>query len=424
MITWYTIFSYSIISAALMLAILGLWFTAIIPVIDRFSKKFFLAYFAVIMLCSLVSLADMFLYLYVDVTVMIIFGFFESLLLSLPMPMLTAYLLHCCRKVIKRSPVMRITNCFWVAFLLLLISTFFTKYIYYITPNEQFMRGKWFPILIIPLNAIMLLNFVCLIRWRKLLSRKYYFAFIIALFPLAVSLLVHTFADVTALIDISTVLSAISMFGLIMSEQIEQNLRQQQEIARQQASINVLQMRPHFICNTMMSIYYLIPQDAQKAQQVTLDFTTYLRNNFTAIAKPDTIPFEEELAHTKAFLSVEMVRHEGALFVDYDTPHTDFRLPPLTLQPIVENAVIHGVSPDLKALHISIHTKKTDDGSEITVKDTGEGFDIISEDTPHTALENIRQRLHDQCGGSLNISSHKNGGTTVTVFIPEYNKKL
>lgn len=169
----------------------------------------------------------------------------------------------------------------------------------------------------------------------------------------------------------------------------------------------------------MMSIYYLIEQDAEKAKQVTLDFTTYLRNNFTAIAKPDTIPFEEELAHTKAFLAVEMVRHEGALFVDYDTPHTDFLLPPLTLQPIVENAVVHGVSPDLKALHISIRTRKTDEGSEITVKDTGEGFDTVSDDTPHTALENIRQRLHTQCGGTLNISSRKNGGTTVTVFIPK-----
>lgn len=419
MISWYTIFNFSIISAALMLALLGLWFAAILHVIDSWSKRFFIAYFVILMLCSLVSLADMFIYQYVDITVEIIFGFFESLMLSLPLPMLTAYLLHCCRKNIKKNAVFRTVFCFWAVFFVLLVSTFFTKHIYYVSPDKQFQRGNWFPLLIIPLNAIMLLNLVCLIRWRKLLSRKYYFAFHIAMLPLAVSLLVHTFTDVIDLIDVSMVVSAVSMFGLIISEQIEQNLRQQQEIARQQASIAVLQLRPHFICNTMMSIYYLIEQDAEKAKQVTLDFTTYLRNNFTAIAKPDTIPFEEELAHTKAFLAVEMVRHEGALFVDYDTPHTDFLLPPLTLQPIVENAVVHGVSPDLKALHISIRTRKTDEGSEITVKDTGEGFDTVSDDTPHTALENIRQRLHTQCGGTLNISSRKNGGTTVTVFIPK-----
>ena len=418
MISWYAIFNYSIISAALMLALLGLWFAAILHVIDSWSKRFFITYFVILMLCSIVSLADMIIYQYVDINVEIILGFFESLLLSLPLPMLTAYLLHCCKKDIKKNTVFRIVFCLWAVFLLLLVSAFFTKHIYYVSPDKQFQRGNWFPLLIIPLNAIMLLNLVCLIRWRKLLSRKYSFAFHIAMLPLAVSLFVHTFTDVTALIDISTVASAVSMFGLIISEQIEQNFRQQQEIARQQASINVLQMRPHFICNTMMSIYYLIPQDAEKAQQVTLDFTTYLRNNFTAIVKPDTIPFEEELAHTKAFLAVEMVRHEGALFVEYDTPHTDFMLPPLTLQPIVENAVVHGVSPDLKALHISVSTRKTDGGSEITVKDTGDGFDTVSDDAPHTALENIRQRLNTLCGGTLNISSQKNSGTTVTVFIP------
>ena len=246
----------------------------------------------------------------------------------------------------------------------------------------------------------------------------YYIAFNIAMLPLALSLLVHTFVDFTAFIDISTVLSAVSMFGLIISEQIEQNLRQQQEIARQQASINVLQMRPHFICNTMMSIYYLIPQDAKKAQQVTLDFTDYLRNNFTAIAKPDTIPFEEELAHTKAFLAVEMVRHEGALFVDYDTPHTQFRVPPLTLQPIVENAVKHGMDPDSGPLHIRVQTRAIDSGSEVIVEDDGPGFDPAVADDPHTTLANIRQRLAMMCGGQLTITSREGGGTAVKVMVP------
>lgn len=419
MIAWSTIFTYSIISAAFMLSLLGLWFVAITSFIDRWSKAFFISYFAVLMVCSLVSLTDMILNRYFDIKIQIIFGFFESLMLSLPLPMLTAYMLRCYKKEVRKSTVLRVTNCLWALFFILLVSTFFTKYIFYTTPDGQYQRGDWFPLLIAPMNAIMILNFICLFRWRKLLSRKFFLAFLTALLPLAISLLIHTFTDVTALIDISTVLSAVSMFILITSEQIEQNLRQQREIARQQASINVLQMRPHFICNTMMSIYYLIPQNAEKAQQVTLDFTTYLRNNFTAIAKPDTVSFEEELEHTKAFLAVEMVRHEGALFVDYDTAYTDFKLPPLTLQPIVENAVVHGVSPDLKALHITIQTRKTEKGSEITVKDTGEGFESISDDVIHTALENIRQRLRDQCNGTLSISSHKSEGTTVTVFVPK-----
>ena len=70
----------------------------------------------------------------------------------------------------------------------------------------------------------------------------------------------------------------------------------------------VLQMRPHFIFNTMMSIYSLCNQDPQKARQVTMDFTNYLRKNFNAVASDSTIPFSAELEHTRAYLAVEQVR--------------------------------------------------------------------------------------------------------------------
>ena len=231
-------------------------------------------------------------------------------------------------------------------------------------------------------------------------------------------LIVHIFVDVTALIDISTVLSAISMFGLIISEQIEQNFRQQQEIARQRASVNVLQMRPHFIYNTMMSIYYLIAQDTDKAQKITLDFSTYLRKNFTALATDGAVPFTEELEHTRAYLAVEQTRFEDNLFVEFDTPHTRFRIPPLTLQPIVENAIKHGLDPELSPLHIAVKTRQTKNGSEITVADTGPGFRDGDSDSPHVALANIKERLQMMCGGTLTISPRENGKTIVTVFVP------
>ena len=102
-------------------------------------------------------------------------------------------------------------------------------------------------------------------------------------------------------------------------------------------------MRPHFICNSMMSIYSLCRRDPEKARQVILEFTSYLRKNFAAIASEETIPFTEELDHNRAYLAVEQAQFEYSLFVDFDTSETLFRLPPLTLQPIVENAVVHGM---------------------------------------------------------------------------------
>ena len=208
------------------------------------------------------------------------------------------------------------------------------------------------------------------------------------------------------------------MIAIILSDQLDQYLRQQREISRQRASIMVLQMRPHFIYNTMMSIYYLCKQDPDLAQQVTLDFTTYLRKNFTAIASEDLIPFTEELEHTRAYLAVEQAQFEDSLFVDYDTPHTQFRVPPLTLQPIVENAVKHGMDPDADPLHIFIRTRKTDSGSEIIVEDNGTGFDRSDNSEPHIALSNIEQRLRMMCRGEITITPRDGGGTAVKVTIP------
>ena len=199
---------------------------------------------------------------------------------------------------------------------------------------------------------------------------------------------------------------------------IEYYVRQQTEISRQRANIAVLQMRPHFIYNTMTSIYYLCNQDPEKAKQVTLDFTTYLRKNFTAIASEDTIPFSEELEHTRAYLAVEQAQFEDILTVDYDTPHTHFRIPPLTLQPIVENAVKYGCDPDSEPLHIVIRTRSTDSGSEITVEDNGPGYEDADDNKPHIALANIRQRLELMCGGTMNISKRESNGTIVQIIIP------
>ena len=93
------------------------------------------------------------------------------------------------------------------------------------------------------------------------------------------------------------------------------------------------------------------------------------------------------------------------LTVEYDTPHTRFRVPPLTLQPIVENAVKHGMDPDSAPLRICIRTRETDAGHEITVEDNGPGFaqTNMDESEPHIALANIQQRLEIMCGGTLTV---------------------
>ena len=118
---------------------------------------------------------------------------------------------------------------------------------------------------------------------------------------------------------------------------------------------------------------------------------------------------------------MEQAQYSKSLIVDYDTPHTFFRVPPLTLQPIVENAVKHGINPYSGPLRISIRTRRTDAGTEIIVEDTGPGFDPTDESKPHAALKNIQQRLKMMCGGTLEITSREAGGTRVTIRVPRKN---
>ena len=115
---------------------------------------------------------------------------------------------------------------------------------------------------------------------------------------------------------------------------------------------------------------------------------------------------------------MEQAQHEDMLCVDYDTPHIDFKVPPLTLQPLVENAVKHSLDPNGEALHIYVKTRLTDSGNEIIVENNGLDYQPSTDNEPHTALANIHQRLDMMCKGTLKITPREGGGTVVKVTIP------
>lgn len=430
MISWLVIFYFSFFGAALLLSLMGVWFTAIIPGLDRWSKRFFLCYFIVFMLCCLCSVLEAIpRYFPISRAAFSLILTVESLFLSLPLPMLTLYLLHCRGDELRKSKLLWAVSGLWALYCVLVLTTPFTGSVTVISPDNRYDRGPLYPLALAPLTVILLLNLAGAIRGRKQLSRKAFLGFIVAIVPMTLALTVQLFVDVFPLLDIAYVVSALAMYGFALSDQVEQDRRlqekiihQQQEIAHERANVIVLQMRPHFIYNTLMGIYSLINQDPQKARQVTADFTSYLQKNFNAVVSDHTIPFSTELAHTRAYLAVEQAQFEELLIVDYDTPFTQFRLPPLTLQPLAENAVKHGMDPYSGPLHLSIRTRHTDAGTEIAVKDDGRGFDVGADSEPGVALQNIRQRLELMCRGSLTITPNTGGGTVVTLTIPDNNE--
>ena len=418
MMEWMNIVDYLLVGALLTMMAIGIVLSSFMPALDKWNKRFFIVLFSLLFLCAVTCLLA--LIFYDDPTKAAterVIYIFESLFMAVPIFMPTIFLLHCSHEKIKRNVLfyaMAALLCVYFAFL---IVAQFTDVFYYVTPDNRFFYGPLYTLSLVPLVLIMLLNIAGIIIRRKKLSKKHFTALLIYLLPMTAAIILHMFISVEVFVIFGMALFAMIMFGLILSDNMEQYANQQQEIAHQRASVMVLQMRPHFIYNTMTTIYYLCKQDADKAQQVTLDFTDYLRQNFTAIASEDTVPFADELRHTQSYLAVEKAQHEDMLVVEYDTPYTHFRVPPLTLQPLVENAVKHAMDPNAAPLHITIRTKKTDAGVMITVEDNGRGFDPNDTSKPHPALDNIENRLKQQCGGTLKIDSAP-GCTTVTIIIP------
>ncbi len=415
-----TIFACFAVGAVFLLLLSCLAISAVLPGIERGIRSFFIVYHSIIVAGMLVTLVDFFIYANPDYAAaekaMV---FFEHFLYSLLPPLVTAYLLRCCGEDWRSSVRFRAACAIWcLPFLMLCVNQFIPCF-YYITPENLYYQTSWYVIMILPHFGAVALNLALLGRGRDNLSKSHFLAFLICDLVFLAFLTVQIFTVTVMPAYVSVVICSLAMCIIMVSDQLDLSLLQQREIANQRACIMVLKMRPHFIYNTMTSIYYLCEQDPEKAKQVTLDFTAYLRQNFNAIASQDPISFSAELEHTRAYLAVEQAQFEDMLSVDYDIPHIRFRIPPLTLQPLVENAVKHGMDMDSGPLHISIRTRKTDSGSVIAVEDNGSGFDCSAAFLTQGTLSNIRQRLELLCRGKIEIASREDSGTVVTVTIPD-----
>ena len=424
MTDWNSILDFVLAGALLVMMVIGIAFSAVMPALGRWNKRYFITLFSLFFLCTVTCfIAVLFWEDPTKAQAARIVYIFEGLFLSTPIFMPMLFLLHSCGENIRNSVLFKTVTALMGIYIGVLIASQFTTAFYYVTPNNHFFRGTLWWLWLTPLVLIMICNIAGVIKRRKKLSKKVFIALLVYLLPMTAAIIAHMFISVELFVIFGMALFALIMFILIISDHIEQYTRYQREIAHQRASVMVLQMRPHFIYNTMVTIYHLCKLDADKAQQVTLDFTNYLRQNFSAIASEHTVPFADELRHTQAYLAVEQAMHEDSLFVEFDTPHTFFRVPPLTLQPLVENAVKHGMDTDGKPLHILVKTRQTDDGSEITVENDGPDFVPADDDEPHIALNNIRQRIEMMCKGTLTITPRSGGGTVVTVAIPEKPKR-
>lgn len=192
------------------------------------------------------------------------------------------------------------------------------------------------------------------------------------------------------------------------------------ELRESQMSIMLSQIQPHFLYNALNTIQYLCRTDPETAADAVGDFAAYLRGNMDSLKQMRPIPFELVLNHLEHYLAIERLRFPD-VSITYDLKETNFRLPVLSVQALVENAIRYGVGKKAGGGSIVISTWKDDAGYHVSIVDDGVGFDTsapLDGSRSHIGIENTRERLATMCGGILEIDSEPGVGTSAVITVP------
>ena len=199
-------------------------------------------------------------------------------------------------------------------------------------------------------------------------------------------------------------------------------LRKQKIIESQKNALMLSQINPHFVYNTLSTIASMCDISPSQAKHLTIDFSRYLRQNLSSLSSEDLIPFEQELSHIECYLKIEKARFGDRLNTIYSVQCKDFSVPPLSLQPLVENAVKHGITKQSRGGTVKISTYQKDEDYVIEIIDDGVGFNTESANMD-IGIKNAKSRIAALCKGDLTIKSTEGIGTRVTVEIPKKKGK-
>lgn len=192
------------------------------------------------------------------------------------------------------------------------------------------------------------------------------------------------------------------------------------ELLQSRISVMLSQIKPHFLYNTLNGISALCLTAPNKAEEAICTLSSYLRGNIQSLETQNPVPFEEEMTHIKNYVDIEKMRFGDRLKFESDIGYSDFRVPALALQTLVENSIRHGVSLRPEGGTVTIKTELQDTYAVIRIIDDGLGFDQTdkSESDNGIGLRNARMRLQYMMNAEMVVKSEPNQGTAVTIRIP------
>lgn len=270
-------------------------------------------------------------------------------------------------------------------------------------------------------------------------KKRYALFYLIAYCVMTIGIVIDSYylcgyiaANVSMLMPIACFIFIIIMIFIhtLMTVKVYSDAKKTAVLSKQLADANMTlmlsQIQPHFLYNALNTIKYLTKKDPKAAEEAIVKFSSYLRANMDSLSEKGFIPFTKELDHVRNYAYIEQLRFGDRLNIEYDIQCQDFGVPPLVIQPLVENAIKHGVNQRTAGGTVKIITREDEHFRYITVKDDGIGFDPSAKpsgDGSHVGIKNITSRLKEMLSATVAVTSIPGEGTAVTITIPKTDEK-
>ena len=310
---------------------------------------------------------------------------------------------------------------------ILLLITPFTNAIYKLSDNNLYQRSWGFYIWQgATIITFVFIGVIIISKWKNIDSFLKKIIVTASVFPM-LGFVGSLFLSEFSLNSFTVVITAFIMFLLYEKNKTEVIIRYEKafekaktELAEAQLTLMQAQIRPHFINNAMLAIQELCYTEPQRAAEVLDHFARYLRNNINATNSTYPIPFAEEVQAVNEYLAVEYADTSKVFQFEFDLKSKEFKVPALSVEPLIENAVKHGIDRYSSTGKVILSSFETDEAYHIMIKDNGNGFDMNDETLGKggIGLKNTEQRLKLMCSGRLEIK-HDNGWTIAEITIPK-----
>ena len=307
-----------------------------------------------------------------------------------------------------------------VYFVLTLTSPF-TGAIFTIDAGGYYRDGTWKAVSFLLDPIIMIVVIIMILRYRKTLKAEG-ILYLVSISVLSIPTMILWDVWYPEPEYVMVTLYFVLVFILFHKELTTQLVKKEKEMAESKITTMINQIQPHFIFNSLSPIKFLVKKDQMEAIEAIDEFSDYLRGSMDSLTRNCGVPFSEELELVNHYLYMEKKRFGDKIHIEYDIQMDGFLVPALSVQPIVENAVKHGIRAQLKGGTIKIATKEDAKHFIIQITDDGAGFDpqAKKEDgKSHVGIANVQKRLALMCEGTLEIESAPGKGCQVTIRIPK-----